>query len=310
MHDLAAAQGTRVPTWELPRDLASLLHPAAGTCHDVAVFGRPRWQVFAVAVALAAARLFHGRFGPTYELELLYLLPVVAFGYGRGPHAGALVGFCAGCLWAWARIAQGGEWPALVHDILTRVIVFGAAGWGSGALGRARHQLADLSASERVLARSDALTNLENGRAFRDHLAQDLARAARENAVLSVLSLDLDNFKQVNARYGHVIGDELLVLIAQVIRASLRAGDRAARLGGDEFAVLLWNVDARSGAAVATRIIAAIRTLGQQYPQANLAASAGIADTRSAVTPEALVQTADAAMYRAKAAGKGVVCAD
>jgi diguanylate cyclase (GGDEF)-like protein/PAS domain S-box-containing protein len=153
----------------------------------------------------------------------------------------------------------------------------------------------------------DSLTGLANQLLFRDRVEHALTRANRNREVLTVVFVDLDNFKTVNDSFGHPAGDSLLLAVGERLRACLRATDTAARMGGDEFAILLENGTTVSEATeVATRILEALRLpftlLGMEVV---LSASVGIAFTESGTeTTDVLLRNADLAMYRAKAAGK------
>ena len=154
------------------------------------------------------------------------------------------------------------------------------------------------------LAHHDALTGLANRRLFNDRLAQAVAHAARHGEPLAVCALDLDGFKPVNDRYGHGAGDQVLVEIAQRLRAQVRAEDTVGRMGGDEFTLLLRNP---RGPAVFERLLDAVRQPIQlaQGP-VQVSASAGIAylDARQAHQGEQLLRRADQALYQAKATGR------
>jgi diguanylate cyclase (GGDEF)-like protein len=155
----------------------------------------------------------------------------------------------------------------------------------------------------------DPLTGLANRSLFYDRAEHTLARQARkEGAGVAVLFMDLDGFKTINDTLGHARGDRLLTLVGERLRSVTRAADTVARLGGDEFAVLLEDVSSVDAALVlATR---AIDSLAQPFDlggqSATTSVSIGVA-FRSAqgATIDDLLQDADAAMYEAKAAGKG-----
>jgi diguanylate cyclase (GGDEF)-like protein/PAS domain S-box-containing protein len=155
----------------------------------------------------------------------------------------------------------------------------------------------------------DALTGLPNRVLFLDRLDQALKRAQRSehDACAAVLFLDLDRFKVVNDSLGHLVGDRLLVAVAQRLEGALRPTDTVARLGGDEFTVLLTDVvDARGAIHVAERIHQALRApfeLGGR--ELFVDASIGIAMANPDATPEDVVRDADVAMYRAKGDGVG-----
>src|SRR5688572_283327 len=157
------------------------------------------------------------------------------------------------------------------------------------------------------LAHHDTLTGLPNRAMFADRAREVVAHARRHEKTAAFLFLDLDNFKQVNDRLGHDVGDGLLKVIASRLRASVRGDDFVARIGGDEFCVLLQDIaDLREAAAVAQKLI---HELGKAYKvgshEVASGASIGIAcvpqDGEDVAT---LLRLADAAMYRAKDLGR------
>jgi diguanylate cyclase (GGDEF)-like protein/PAS domain S-box-containing protein len=150
----------------------------------------------------------------------------------------------------------------------------------------------------------DPLTGLANRTLLRDRLEHALARAQRERDATAVLFVDLDNFKQVNDAHGHATGDAALVELARRLRTAVRPGDTIARLGGDEFVALCEHVDEESALAVGRRLLEAIGrpfTIGEI--EHKLSASIGVA--LGHYDPDVLLANADAATYRAKAAGRG-----
>jgi diguanylate cyclase (GGDEF)-like protein len=152
----------------------------------------------------------------------------------------------------------------------------------------------------------DSLTGLPNRALFLDRLEHAEARAKRTDTQLAVVFLDLDSFKKVNDRLGHVAGDELLVLVAGRLRRCLRPSDTAARFGGDEFAVLLEDMtEDASGTVVAARVLNELnRPFMVHGQEVMVSASLGIASSRDHAGGD-LLRNADLAMYRAKSAGKG-----
>lgn len=158
-------------------------------------------------------------------------------------------------------------------------------------------------------ALQDELTQLPNRRALFDRLPQALARADRWGKTLALFFLDLDGFKQINDRYGHEGGDELLRLFARRLENSVRQTDTVARLAGDEFTVLLEALTAGADDAyiVARKIIAAMQDpftlVGHEV---RMTTSIGIAlyTPKSGLTVDQLVARADSAMYSSKRAGK------
>jgi diguanylate cyclase (GGDEF)-like protein len=153
----------------------------------------------------------------------------------------------------------------------------------------------------RYQAFHDALTELPNRMLFADRVGEALAR----DADATVLFVDLDDFKTINDTLGHSAGDELLVAVAERVRACVRPGDVAARLGGDEFGVLLDGGGLPEAEIVAARLVEAMQAPfvlhGRDTP---IHASIGIAGAAGAQTADELLSNADVAMYSAKAAGK------
>jgi diguanylate cyclase (GGDEF)-like protein len=160
----------------------------------------------------------------------------------------------------------------------------------------------------RQLADLDALTNLHNRRYFHETLAREVARAHRYDRQLALIVFDLDDFKQVNDRIGHLAGDAVLAEAAARVREVVRSADIACRVGGDEFAVILPESALADGDQLYRRIERAVTS----RPIANvgtLRLSAGVAELRAEDDPVAFFQRADDALYRAKAGGKGRVVA-
>jgi diguanylate cyclase (GGDEF)-like protein len=164
----------------------------------------------------------------------------------------------------------------------------------------------ELESQLRERALHDALTGLPNRALFLDRIEQALQRAGRDDELVSVAFVDLDDFKSVNDTLGHAAGDELLVGVADRLRATLRGMDTAARLGGDEFAVLLAGLPEHAEVVrVAERLLDALsmpHELGGQ--QRHVLPSIGISIGGDGATAEDLMRQADAAMYAAKRGGK------
>lgn len=174
-------------------------------------------------------------------------------------------------------------------------------------------ELAQFERTERS-AMTDWLTGLYNRGAFRAAALRELRRAQRYRQTLSIIFFDLDDFKVVNDRYGHELGDQVLRETSRLLRRSVRDVDVAARYGGEEFAILLPETGRSGAVSVAERVRASITkqtSVRDPHEEAlKLTVSGGIA-----VYPEDggelgdLLRQADAALYRAKAAGKNLIVA-
>jgi diguanylate cyclase (GGDEF)-like protein len=187
---------------------------------------------------------------------------------------------------------------ALVYSGVMTAVVF--AGFGFGA-GRLMDRL-------RSAALHDGLTGLFNRRFLRESLPQLQAGARRRGAPLCVIMLDLDRFKQVNDEYGHLVGDQTLLAVADMLRTHSRRSDLVARYGGEEFAVLCPDTDAETGLAVAERLREAVESLGEAelgYPgPQTISLGVAVQSPKHDLAPEELLDHADVAMYAAKNRGR------
>lgn len=152
------------------------------------------------------------------------------------------------------------------------------------------------------LALRDPLTGAGNRLAFDETLAREIARAGRHDGRLVLMMLDMDGFKQVNDRYGHVAGDELLKHFAQVVKATARGSDMLYRFGGDEFALLMPETNMAGGEYMARRLREALaaRPLVWREETIRLRCSIGVAEWLPGEGAEAFIARADAALYADK----------
>ena len=178
-----------------------------------------------------------------------------------------------------------------------------------------RERTQQLEEANRKLAQIsylDAVTEVSNRRSFEEELTMEWRRSTRTGSRLSLLMIDIDNFKAFNDTLGHQAGDECLKKVAAVIDEGVRrAGDVVARYGGEEFAVLLPDTDLAGASALAERIRAAVEERSIIHPatQGAVTVSVGVATAsgRDDGEPAQLVRAADAALYRAKGDGRNRV---
>ena len=173
----------------------------------------------------------------------------------------------------------------------------------------------DVTAGRRLeeLAARDSLTGLHNRRAWTEQAEAAFARSHRHERPLAVALLDLDHFKAVNDTWGHAAGDAVLKTVAEACTAVVRTGDVVGRLGGEELGVVLPETPLKGASTLAVRLCHAIRSLRVPGPAGPLqvTVSIGVAERSAADTDlPALLARADAALYRAKRAGRDRVEVD
>ena len=242
--------------------------------------------------------------GPELTPLVFYLAPVVLVAWYAGRWPGAIIACAGGLAWMLADAVTRGEYSHWSIPYWNALLRLAALLLVSEALARLR--LAH--GRERELARSDALTGAPNARAFYEVAGAEIARARRYAHAFSVAYLDLDDFKLVNDRLGHLAGDAVLRSVARALSGVLRASDVVARLGGDEFVVLL----PEAGAAPARLATEKLRgALADVVPAHGWRMTASIGVATFLVPPESvdeLLAAVDGLMYRAKQGGKnGVV---
>ena len=163
----------------------------------------------------------------------------------------------------------------------------------------------------RDLAMRDDLTKAYNRRFFETYLDEEIERSRRYGTIFSIIFLDLDDLRMVNSFYGHLSGSRTLQEVAKRILGAVRGIDKTVRFGGDEFCVILPQTDQEQAVAVATRISRAIATTALRIDanvEVTITASFGIATYPThAITKDALIRQADAAMYRVKSTTKNAV---
>ena len=175
---------------------------------------------------------------------------------------------------------------------------------------RSQQRLEEAYRELEMLANTDVLTGLPNRRFLLDRLTEEAVEADRFTRPLAFILLDIDHFKQVNDRYGHMVGDEMLRHVGRVIQGSLRRYDLAARFGGEEFAVLLPNTGREAAHRVAARIRERLETEEVEIAEGRMlavTASLGVAERAPGEEISELIRRADEALYRAKHEGRNRV---
>ncbi len=257
-----------------------------------------------VAFLVAVALLRHFGGGAGSGVGMLALLPVIACALHGSPRAlYAAIGGVGAVILAPVAVIGSPEYPLLGGLRIAAFMVLFSALIGL-TIQRLVRELRERDREregllERLdhLAHTDALTGLPNRRAWYDALHRALRTSVRTGGSISVAILDLDDFKAINDDHGHLAGDRLLRELAAGWALELRGSDLVGRIGGDEFAVLLSDCAAEEAESIVDR-------LRRTVPPGH-SASAGVATWDGVETADTVVERADAALYEAKAAGRG-----
>jgi len=284
----------------MPVTLSTRFHQfVLAQCPDASC--RAQWAAGSISTAIGIVALHHLS-GSHPAFFILLLLPTLMATLRLGLVPGlAIAIFGAGLmLWSDLRMASTASPLMLIFNAGLRLSVFVLITWGAW-------KIVDLSRMLHALSHTDSLTQLGNHRAFMSRGEEEIQRARRGALPLTVLFIDLDNFKSVNDTYGHDAGDALLKKVAKVLGARLRHSDFAARLGGDEFGVILYATEGSGAHVVAEQIHGDLRA-SFKISGHPVSASIGAVTFREAPErfDEALKQ-ADALMYEVKRSSKDAI---
>ncbi len=161
--------------------------------------------------------------------------------------------------------------------------------------------------SERKLARTDSLTGVANGRLFVELASMEINRASRYKHPFTIAEIDLDNFKAVNDRFGHSVGDTLLHLLANTLQKNIRATDVVARLGGDEFAILLPETGSKSSEVITQKVQQVSLDLMQKNGWPVTLSIGAVTFVSPPSTVDEMLKKADNLLYSAKNDGKNKI---
>lgn len=177
---------------------------------------------------------------------------------------------------------------------------------------RLRHSLANAEAKLQEMMGTDVLTGLPNRHVFKEHFTHSLKRALRLGYSLSLMLIDIDHLRDINLRYGHEVGDSVLVEVAKILRGSVREIDMPARWGGEELVAVLHETDCDGASAVAERVRRRVAMMEVKDPRSgkliNMTASLAVASyPKHSGDPQNLLEIACEAMIKAKDKGGNVV---
>ncbi len=234
-----------------------------------------------------------------------YLVPVSVVTWLLGRKAGVTVALAGTAAWSLSYFydASALEWGSIepYWNVASRLVIF-------LVVSLILSGLRDALNHEKELARTDPITGAPNSRAFFEQVELELSRSLRYNHSFTVAYLDVDNFKQINDRYGHTVGDTLLRAVAETVRASIRTTDMVARIAGDEFTLLMPETGRKESEMVMARVRKALAATmrGNDW---QITFSMGVVTYRiPPPTIDALIKVADDVMYSVKRNGKNSVC--
>jgi diguanylate cyclase (GGDEF)-like protein len=241
--------------------------------------------------------------GPELAISLFYLLPISLASWALGKNPGRLSALLSALIWQSSNLLAGERvsGPLVVlWNTLARLGIFLVV----SSLISEIHMLLD---QQMAMSRTDSLTGLLNQSAFYEAAGLEMEKAARYQRALTVVFMDLDNFKEINDTRGHVTGDALLQRVATRLKRQLRGTDFVGRLGGDEYAILLPEMNASAARTVIPRLQ---QELLKETVESNLPVtfSLGVL-TCLAVPPSSrdMIHRADQLMYGAKRQGKNSI---
>ncbi len=238
--------------------------------------------------------------GPEFALSLFYLFPIILGTWYVGQWAGVLLSLVSAFSWLMADLVMLHAFSSALIPFLNetfRLVVFLIITFILVKLKNAIN-------THKALARIDSLTQVHNRRAFHDLADLELIKARRSKKPLSALYIDIDNFKQINDRFGHHVGDTLLRSVAKTIKTNIRAVDIIARLGGDEFGILLAETGSGAVALVARKLKEKLLGL-KQNDNWSVTFSIGVITFENPPdSVDQLIAAADSQMYFAKNQGK------
>ncbi len=233
------------------------------------------------------------------SLSILYLLPISLTIWYSTRWFSFLLVLVSTVGWFIAEFAAKTNlnWLLLFWNTAVRLIVFLTIAYLISSLKIAYEK-------EKKLARIDGLTGIINQRFFLELLRLEYKRSIRYAHYLTLAYLDLDNFKEINDRFGHYAGDKLLRLIAQTIQKQIRETDTIARLGGDEFALLLPETHYEAGEAILRRIQQSLKTTIEVYSPTVSFSIGAVTFLSLPDSVELMLKKADSLMYQVKKSGK------
>ncbi len=283
-----------------PASAASGIHRIRAEDHHLS--GRDALAFLIGCASIGIIAFLDHQTGPELAFSIFYIPPIAWVAWYGGIYSAIALSVLGGAAWLYVDYVQVPVSHDAVHiwNAGVRLITFLIVGVALARLRDAYRRLRDA-------AYTDSLTGAPNSRAFYTRVEMELARARRSPRTLTLVFLDLDNFKTVNDRMGHRVGDEVLLQTVRSLRSHLRAGDAFARMGGDEFAALLVHASPAELPGVLDRLH---RDLVSDLSARGWPVTPSIGAVTFPAPPdnvEVMVQQADERMYQGKSMGKNRV---
>ncbi|HMU91831.1 MAG TPA: GGDEF domain-containing protein [Anaerolineales bacterium] len=263
----------------------------------------PYFWIFTSLVIVGLLGVVDYLTGNEFSFSLFYLIPVSLTAWYVSSAAGAIFSILGAVTWLIADLVIGENYSSkfvYLWNTLIRFGFFAIVSYLMSELHRAQNKM-------QTLARTDFVTGAFNSRYFHELLKTELDRSSRYKRPFTLVYLDLDNFKQVNDRFGHDEGDKLLTCIAQELKQAVRKSDIVARLGGDEFAVLFPEAGRQEAEAIIAKVHHHIsEQLKQTHSYVTFSAGA-VTFEASPISPAETIRIADKLMYAVKNSTKNGV---
>ncbi|MGA1867871.1 MAG: GGDEF domain-containing protein [bacterium] len=255
-----------------------------------------------IIIALLVAAVGY-RMGHDLSLSLFCLFPIILITWNLGKSAGIFSSFMYVSIWLTTDLITLHKFQSIaipfINEIL-RLLMFLII---SNIIIELKHALE----GQIELARTDPLTGILNRRAFFEFTLMEINKSYRFKCSISMIYIDIDNFKVVNDLYGHKIGDKILRKVSQSIRSNIRVIDIVARLGGDEFGILMAQTEERAAYAVASKLRERLLKIAKQNKWPVTFSFGVVTYKRTPESVDEIINKADSLMYCAKKNGKDMI---
>lgn len=241
--------------------------------------------------------------GPEYALSLFYLFPIVIASWYVNKCSGIIISFFIALSWLYTDLQMADSFSNIFIPYINEIFRLSVLLFLANLIANFKN----IIVKHKTIARTDSLTRIPNRLAFIEYAEIEMNKSQRLNRSMTIIYIDIDNFKVVNDTYGHQAGDELLSKVANTIKNNIRITDIVARLGGDEFAILMWRSSTDASNAVAIKLREKLLQLARlrSYP---VTFSIGVATYK--IIPdniEEMIKQGDELMYLAKKSGKDCI---